>query len=123
MEPLLILAAFSFNLYCQPVQPSVHELDFSSASQCSQAENTKASLAKPAEKIQLVGSNPAQTTKNLSAQKMALLASRFSPSISLNRVSWINSSLTEQYDPRLSVRIRRAELSGFEALVQVSIPL
>ena len=123
MEPLFILAAFSFNLYCQPAHTSVQGLDFRQESSCAQSEDTKYSSVKSKEKITLVNTKPTSETESLPAQKVYALAAKFSPSVSLNKISWINSSLTEKYDPSLSVKIRRAELSGFEALLQVSIPL
>lgn len=123
MEPFFLLAAFSFNLCCQPVHTSIQELDFNIESNCTESGEGKYSSIKAREKLTLVDTTTTSEIKPLPAQKVYAFVSKFSPSISLNKVSWISSSLTERYDPLLSVRIRRAELSGFEALLQVSIPL
>ena len=123
MEPLLVLAAFSFHLCCQPAQSPIHELNFRPTASCSNVEQVKLNPSKTEEKLKLASTEPQNNSKNSVDQKLAAFTSKYSPTISLNKVSWMNSSLTEQYDPRLSVSIRRLEQSGYEALLKVSIPL
>ena len=101
----------------------INDLDFRPANSCNSdgmATNTPATTEK---KIKLVVSEAPKKSKSLQEKKITELASTLSPSINLNKVSWMNSNLTERYDPRLSIKVRRAELSGFEAMLLVSIPL
>jgi len=125
MESLFVLAAFSFSLCSGSIeQPRINELDFKVYPSCSISSDLESTgFTNASEKIDLILQEPHNTAPTYNKAKMSELVSRFSPSISLNKVSWINSTLTKHYDPQLSIKVRRAELSGFEALLQVSIPL
>jgi hypothetical protein len=123
MESLLVLAAFTFNLCTPAAQPLVNELDFRSPTSCVASEITRINPQSKEEKIKFISNHGAHSHKPAFSPRLQSLAAKYSPSIDLNKVSWINSSFTEEYDPSLSVKVRKAESSGYEALLQVSIPL
>ena len=121
MESLFILAAFTFNLHCSAPTPSVKELNFGLENQCAQAATYDSDKESSVEKFNFAAKHFASKPSVTSVAGLSIKS--LSPSVSLKRVSWMQSEFADKYDPRLSLSIQRFEQRGMAALINLSIPL